>query len=153
MNNVTALVGVGVSFRNVSNVILRNIKVNLPQAYADVATVGSPIQISFVLAESGDAIGVIASHNVWIDHVELWSDSDHDKDYYDGLLDITHGSYAVSVTNSYLHNHWKASLVGHSDSNESEDLALQVTYALNKWYSLNSRLPTFRFGHGHIFNN
>ena len=48
---------------------------------------------------------------------------------------------------------WKASLVGHSDSNESEDKAIQVTYAFNKWQNLNSRTPSFRFGHGHIYNN
>ncbi|QRV73430.1 pectate lyase [Ceratobasidium sp. AG-Ba] len=129
------LVGVGLRVLNVSNVIIRNLK------------------ISKVLASAGDAIGIQAANRVWIDSVELWSDRDHDKDYYDGLLDITHGCYAVSVTNSYLHDHWKASLVGHSDNNESEDLAIQVTYAYNKWYNLNSRTPSFRFGHGHIFNN
>jgi pectate lyase len=111
------------------------------------------LQISKVLAGAGDAIGVQAANRVWIDSVELSSDRDHDKDYYDGLLDITHGSFAVTVTNSYLHDHWKASLVGHSDSNEDEDLAIQVTYAYNYWANLNSRTPSFRFGHGHIFNN
>ncbi|KAG9075965.1 hypothetical protein FRC06_009785, partial [Ceratobasidium sp. 370] len=30
---------------------------------------------------------------------------------------------------------------------------ITVTYALNKWYNLNSRMPSFRFGTGHIFNN
>ncbi|KAB5594196.1 hypothetical protein CTheo_2412 [Ceratobasidium theobromae] len=127
--------GVGLRVIDVSNVIIRNVKINK------------------VLADAGDAIGIQAANRVWVDSVELWSDRDHDKDYYDGLLDITHGCYAVSVTNSYLHDHWKASLVGHSDSNESEDTAIQVTYALNKWYNLNSRTPSFRFGHGHIFNN
>ncbi|CAE6484723.1 unnamed protein product [Rhizoctonia solani] len=127
--------GVGLRVIDVSNVIIRNLKINK------------------VLADAGDAIGVQASNRVWIDSVELWSDRDHDKDYYDGLLDLTHGVYAASVTNSYLHDHWKASLVGHSDSNESEDKAIQVTYAFNKWQNLNSRTPSFRFGHGHIYNN
>ncbi|KAH7343141.1 polysaccharide lyase family 1 protein [Rhizoctonia solani] len=120
---------------DVSNVIVRNLK------------------ISKVLADAGDALAVQASNRVWIDSVDLSSDRDHDKDYYDGLLDLTHGVYAATVTNSYLHDHWKASLVGHSDSNESEDKAIQVTYAFNKWYNLNSRTPSFRFGHGHIYNN
>ncbi|KAG8769356.1 hypothetical protein FRC12_005009 [Ceratobasidium sp. 428] len=130
-----SLVGVGLRVLEVSNVIIRNLK------------------ISKVLAAAGDALAVQSANRVWIDHVDLSSDRDHDKDYYDGLLDITHGCYAVSVTNSYLHDHWKGSLVGHSDSNESEDKAIQVTYAFNKWYNLNSRTPSFRFGHGHIFNN
>ncbi|CAE6439967.1 unnamed protein product [Rhizoctonia solani] len=130
-----ALTGVGLRVIDVSNVIVRNIK------------------ISKVLADAGDALAVQASNRVWVDSVDLSSDRDHDKDYYDGLLDITHGVYAATVTNSYLHDHWKASLVGHSDSNESEDKAIQVTYAFNKWYNLNSRTPSFRFGHGHIYNN
>ncbi|CAE6421439.1 unnamed protein product [Rhizoctonia solani] len=130
-----ALNGVGLRVLDVSNVIIRNLK------------------ISKVLADAGDAIGVQAANRVWIDSLELWSDKDHNKDYYDGLLDITHGCYAVTVTNSYLHDHWKASLVGHSDNNKSEDLGIQVTYAYNKWQNLNSRTPSFRFGHGHIFNN
>ncbi|KAG8762324.1 hypothetical protein FRC11_009849 [Ceratobasidium sp. 423] len=130
-----ALEGVGLRVLDVENVIIRNLK------------------ISKVLADAGDAIGIQASTKVWVDHLDLSSDQDHDKDYYDGLLDITHGSTYVTVTNSVLHNHWKASLVGHSDSNEDEDKTITVTYALNKWYNLNSRLPSFRFGTGHIFNN
>ncbi|CAE6419028.1 unnamed protein product [Rhizoctonia solani] len=130
-----ALEGVGLRVLNVENVILRNLK------------------ISKVLADAGDAVGIQASTKVWVDHLDLSSDQDHDKDYYDGLLDVTHGSTYVSITNSVLHDHWKASLVGHSDSNEDEDKAITVTYALNKWYNLNSRLPSFRFGTGHIFNN
>ena len=64
------------------------------------------IAISKVLAENGDAIGVRKfqtsyqiqpgldwppteySTNVWIDHVDVSSDKDHDKDYYDGLIDV-----------------------------------------------------------------
>ncbi|KAG9076209.1 hypothetical protein FRC06_009638 [Ceratobasidium sp. 370] len=132
--------GIGLRVLDVSNVIIHNLKARFST-------------INKVLADAGDALGIQASNRVWIDSVELWSDRDHDKDYYDGLLDITHGCYDVIVTNSYLHDHWKASLVGHSDSDESEDVAIQVTYAFNKWYNLNSRTPSFRFGHGHIFNN
>ncbi|KAK0490245.1 polysaccharide lyase family 1 protein [Armillaria novae-zelandiae] len=129
------LSGVGLRVLKESNVIIRNVKVQK------------------VLADAGDAIGIQESNNVWVDHVDLSSDLDHDKDYYDGLLDITHGSYGITVTNSKLYNHWKASLVGHSDSNGSEDVALRVTFALNWWQNLNSRGPSFRFGQGHIFNN
>ncbi|KAL0948891.1 hypothetical protein HGRIS_009007 [Hohenbuehelia grisea] len=130
-----SLVGVGLRVINVNNVIIRNIK------------------ISKVLAEAGDAIGVQAAHQVWLDHLDLSSDRDHDKDFYDGLLDLTHGVTGITVTNSKLYNHWKASLVGHSDSNGSEDTPITVTYANNYWTNLNSRTPSFRFGHGHIFNN
>ncbi|KAF8743021.1 Pectate lyase, partial [Rhizoctonia solani] len=91
------------------------------------------------------------SNHIWIDSVELWSDRDHDKDYYDGLLDIANGVYAMSITNSYLHDHWKGSSAGYSNSGDSGGNATQVTYAFNKWENLNSRTPSFRSGQGHIF--
>jgi len=61
--------------------------------------------------------------------------------------------YGITVTNSKLYNHYKASLVGHSDDNASEDTAIRVTYAGNYFSGINSRTPSFRFGTGHIFNN
>ncbi|KAF9055438.1 hypothetical protein BDZ89DRAFT_919273, partial [Hymenopellis radicata] len=65
---------------------------------------------------------------------------------YDGLLDITYGCTKVTVTNLKLYNR-------HSYSNGAEITAITVTYALNWWQNLNFRTPSFRFGHGHIFNN
>ncbi|QRW19895.1 pectate lyase [Rhizoctonia solani] len=131
----SSLVGVGLRVNKKNNVIIRNLK------------------ISKVLASAGDALGIQEASKVWVDHVDLSSDRDHDKDFYDGLLDVTHGSTFVSITNSNLHDHYKASLVGHSDNNESEDKKITVTYALNRFSNLNSRMPSFRFGTGHLFNN
>ncbi|KAI1342975.1 pectate lyase a [Xylariaceae sp. FL0016] len=132
----SSLTGVGLYINKQSNVIVRNMK------------------ISKVLADNGDAIGIQASNNVWVDHCDLSSDLDHDKDYYDGLCDITHASDYVTVSNTYFHDHWKASLVGHSDSNGDEDTGhLIVTYANNYWSNINSRTPSYRFGTGHIFNS
>lgn len=130
----SSLTGVGLRVKKASNVIIRNMK------------------ISKVLADAGDAISIQASSNVWVDHCDLSSDRDHDKDYYDGLCDITHASDYVTVSNTYFHDHWKASLVGHSDSNADEDTGhLIVTFANNYWSNINSRGPSFRFGTGHIF--
>ncbi|KAF9465581.1 pectate lyase B [Collybia nuda] len=134
-NRGSALVGIGLRVLNEKNVIIRNVK------------------ISKVLSGTGDAVGIQASSQVWLDHLDLSSDMDHDKDYYDGLLDITHGCTGVSVTASKLYNHWKGSLVGHSDSNSSEDTKITVTYANNYFSNINSRTPSFRFGRGHIYNN
>lgn len=74
-----------------SNVIIRNLK------------------ISKVLADSGDAITIQASSNVWLDHLDLSSDLDNGKDYYDGLADITHGSDYITVSNTYFHVSYLAS--------------------------------------------
>ncbi|KAG8935734.1 hypothetical protein FRC02_006782 [Tulasnella sp. 418] len=113
-----SLVGVGLRVLEKSNVIIRNLK------------------ISKVLADVGDVIGVqgVTVKNVWIDQCDLSNDMDHSKDYYDGLLDITHGVQYVSVT-------------------ASEDTVITVTYAYNSWSNINSRMPSFRFGRGHVFNS
>jgi len=133
-NGSITLTGIGLRVLNSGNVIIRNLK------------------IAKVLAP-GDNIGIQASNQVWVDHVDLSSDMDHDKDFYDGLLDITHGCSGITVTNSFLHDHWKASLIGHSDSNGAQDVAITVTMANNYWENLNSRTPSLRFGHAHLFNN
>lgn len=110
------------------------------------------LKISKVLADNGDAITIQAASNVWVDHCDLSSDTDHGKDFYDGLVDVTHASEYVTVSNTFFHDHFKASLVGHSDSNAAEDQGhLHVTYANNYWYNVNSRGPSVRFGTGHIF--
>jgi pectate lyase len=58
------------------------------------------------------------------------------------------------VSNTYLHDHWKASLIGHSDSNGAEDTGhLHVTQNNNYWHNINSRTPSIRFGTGHIYNS
>jgi pectate lyase len=85
---------------------------------------------------------------------ELSSDLNHGKDYYDGLVDITHASEWITVSNSYLHDHFKASLIGHSDSNGAEDTGhLHVTQHNNYWLNIGSRTPSLRFGTGHVFNS
>ncbi|EFQ31411.1 pectate lyase [Colletotrichum graminicola] len=132
----SSLTGVGLYVNKVENVILRNLK------------------IAKVEADNGDAIGIQASSRVWVDHCDLSSDRDNGKDFYDGLLDITHAAMAVTVSNTYLHDHYKTSLIGHSDSNAAEDTGkLFVTYANNYWKNLGSRTPSVRFGNVHIFNN
>ncbi|KAI3616896.1 pectate lyase a [Moniliophthora roreri] len=160
------LVGVGLRVLEVSNVIIRNVK------------------ISKVLADAGDAIGVQSASQVWIDHADLSSDRDHDKDFElykasDGLrvrliammvfwtllmaapvlLSPTASSIITGRFGEMRTFHTprslrpQASLVGHSDSNGDEDTKITVTYVGNYWSNLNSRTPSFRFGHGHIFNN
>jgi pectate lyase len=125
----------GFYIRRVSNVILRGLKI-------------------FKSVAPDDGVSIDESLNVWIDHCEFYSDLDHDKDYYDGLLDAKHGADYITVSWNKFHTHYKTSLVGHSDSNESEDKGkLRITYHNNYFTNTESRLPSLRFGTGHIFNN
>lgn len=49
---------------------------------------------------------------------------------------------------------WKGTLVGHSASNGGQDSGkLSVTYHHNSFINVNSRLPSLRFGTGHIYSN
>ncbi|KAJ5769751.1 uncharacterized protein N7511_001802 [Penicillium nucicola] len=130
------LTGFGILVKEESNVIIRNLGVKK------------------VLAANGDAIGIQKSTNVWVDHCDVSSDQNNGKDYYDGLIDITHAADYVTVSNTFLHDHYKASLIGHSDSNGDEDTGyLHVTQNNNYWYNINSRAPSFRFGTGHVYNS
>jgi pectate lyase len=78
--HIVALTGVGIRVIKVSNVILRNLKVQK------------------VLAEAADAIGIQEASQVWVDHLDLSFDRDHNEDFYDGLLDVTHSCTSVSIT-------------------------------------------------------
>ncbi|KAG8926460.1 hypothetical protein FRC01_008824 [Tulasnella sp. 417] len=129
------LTGSGFRVKKGTNVIFRNLKLYKSPAPTDL-------------------IEIQASTNVWVDHNEFYSDLDHDKDYYDGATDINHGSDYVTVSWNYYHDHFKTSLVGHSDNNAAEDTGhLHVTYHHNYFKNLGSRLPSLRFGTGHIYNN
>ncbi|MFI9601311.1 polysaccharide lyase family 1 protein [Streptomyces sp. NPDC052043] len=126
--------GGGLRLKNVSNVVVRNLQIS--------KAVGT------------DAITVQGSTKVWIDHNSLSSDRDHGKDYYDGLLDVSHASDYVTVSWNTFKDHYKGSLVGHSDSNASEDTGhLRVTYHHNWFNNVNSRIPSLRFGTGHFYDN
>jgi pectate lyase-like protein len=58
----------------------------------------------------------------------------------------------VTISNSFIHDHFKTSLIGHSDSNAAQDTGkLHVTYANNYWKNTNSRNPSIRFGTAHMY--
>ncbi len=127
--------GGGLRIKEATNVVVRNLNISKPVAPADGVTVQE-------------------STKVWIDHNSFSADRDHDKDYYDGLLDINHGSDYVTVSWNTFKDHFKGSLVGHSDNNASEDTGhLKVTYHHNHFGNVYSRIPSLRFGTGHFYNN
>ncbi len=134
----SVLSGLGLNMTGVSNVIIRNMTIHNVTAASG----------------TGDAIHIQKATHLWIDHNDLYSDRNHGKDYYDGLLDITHAGDYITVSWNRLHDHYKVSLVGHSDTNGAEDTGhLHVTYGHNWFYNDGSRLPSLRFGTAQIYNN
>ncbi|MER7108197.1 pectate lyase family protein [Streptomyces sp. NPDC000229] len=127
--------GGGLRIKEETNVVVRNLHISKPVAPADGITVQE-------------------STKVWIDHNSFSADREHGKDYYDGLLDITHAADHVTVSWNTFKNHFKGSLVGHSDNNAAEDTGhLRVTYHHNHFSNVYSRIPSLRFGTGHFYNN
>ncbi|MGB3444184.1 MAG: CBM35 domain-containing protein [Actinophytocola sp.] len=102
-----------------------------------------------------DAIQIENATHIWIDHNTMSSTIEDDVDYYDGMLDITHAADYITVSWNVIRNHWKTSLVGHSDDNEGEDRGhLRVTYHHNWFDRTFERSPRVRFGETvHVFNN
>lgn len=102
-----------------------------------------------------DAIGIESATHVWIDHNTLSSTIENHPDFYDGMIDITRGSDYITVSWNVIRDHWKTSLVGHSDGNGGQDIGhLRVTYHHNWFDRTFERSPRVRFGETvHVFNN
>jgi pectate lyase len=94
------LIGNGFFVRRQKNVIIRNQRVSKVCA------------------------GIQASSRVWVDHCDLSSEQAHGKNYYGGLLHVTHASDYVTISNTHFHDHFKGSLVGHSDKMTKKTLAV-----------------------------
>lgn len=126
----------GFQIRKVSNVIVRNLKL-------------------FRAPKGKDLLDIDESTKIWIDHNDLSTlGLVGGKDDYDGLLDAKHGADSLTFSWNKFHDHWKGSLVGHSDSNSGQDSGkLHVTYHHNSFINVNSRLPSIRFGTGHVYSS
>ncbi|KAF8599522.1 pectin lyase-like protein [Ceratobasidium sp. AG-I] len=131
----SGVTGGGFRVKNAQNVIIRNLRLSKSPAPTDL-------------------IGLQNATNVWVDHNTFSSDLTHDKDFYDGQFDVSHGSDFITASWNVFTEHYKVSLVGHSDNNAAEDTGhLRITYHHNYFLNVNSRTPSLRFGTGHIYNN
>jgi pectate lyase len=129
----SGVTGAGLNFTDASNIIVRN------------------LQISKAGLDEGDAITLLRSQHIWIDHCDLSSEATGGN--YDGLIDITHASDFITVSWTAFHDHRDTSLVGHSENNADEDTGhLRVTYHHN-WFARVFSGPRVRFGTAHVYNN
>ena len=124
--------GIGIKMWRASNIIIRNLRIH----HVDIG--------------DKDCISIEGpSDHIWVDHCELYNDLDHDKDYYDGLLDAKGESEYITYSWNYLHDSYKTCLVGSSDSDNWDR---KITFHHNRFENCFSRLPLYRFGTGHIYN-
>ncbi len=133
VGNAALFDGIGINIVRANNIIVRN------------------LTLRYVRIGQKDAISIDGtSTNVWIDHNEVYNSLDVHKDYYDELVSGKGNIDKITLSYNYLHDSWKTSLWGSSDSN---NFNRRVTFYANHWEKVNSRLPLFRFGEGHIVNN
>jgi pectate lyase len=126
--------GIGIKIVRASNIVIRNLRVH------------------HVATGDKDAISIEGpADHIWVDHCELYADYQSvDKDFYDGLLDAKAEAEYITYSWNYLHDSWKTALVG---SSEDDTFDRKLTMHHNYFRNCNSRLPLFRGGNGHVFNN
>ena len=126
--------GIGIKLWRAGNVIIQNVTVH----HVDIG--------------DKDAISIEGpSDHIWVDHCELYAQYQGvNKDYYDGLLDAKSNAEYITYSWNYMHDSWKMMLVGSSDSDNDDR---KITIHHNYFDNVNSRMPLFRFGQGHIYNN
>lgn len=164
IGNTTLLKGVGLMISNAHNIIVRNLKVTLTGIHVPDSLVEKDISGIYsakgdegraqLLVNAGDCISIQKqSTNIWIDHCEVFNEDPATQlniDLYDGLIDIKNASSFITISWCYLHDHHKCHLVGSSDKDEFDR---RVTFHHNYYKNIDERLPSFRFGAAHIFNN
>lgn len=131
---------------NSSNIIIRNIKFTM------VGKTGGKDIMEITTTSSSK------SQNIWIDHCEFYNEtptaagaeSGSIKDRYDGLLDIKKGSEYITISWCYFHDHYKAILVGYTTADTQDR---KITMHHNRFEKINSRVPSYRGGTAHIYNN
>lgn len=94
----------------------------------------------------GDAIRLITAVKVWIDHNTLYKAQD-------GLVDVTHESNMITISNNLFKEHDKVMLLGHNND-YVHDKRMHVTLVYNHFGpNCVQRMPRIRNGYVHIVNN
>ncbi|XP_027335798.1 probable pectate lyase 5 [Abrus precatorius] len=144
--NVHLAGGPCIKVQHKSNIIIHGIHIHDCKRGGNGYVKDSPNHRSWRRRSDGDGVTIFGGSHVWVDHCSLSS-------CFDGLIDVVHGSTAITISNNYMTHHNKVMLLGHSDSYE-EDKHMQVTVAFNHFgEGLGGRMPRCRFGFFHVVNN
>ncbi|GLJ28714.1 hypothetical protein SUGI_0565900 [Cryptomeria japonica] len=131
---------------NVSNVIIHGLTIHDCWQSSAGNCMISQARVERIYPQDGDGISIVTARDVWIDHNTL-------SKCADGLIDVTLGSTAITISNNHLSDHNEAMLLGNSDSDEA-DRNMRVTLAFNHFGpNLMQRMPRVRFGYAHVVNN
>ncbi|XP_019171857.1 PREDICTED: probable pectate lyase 16 [Ipomoea nil] len=135
-----------ITIQGVTNIIIHGISMHDCKPGKSGTVRDTPTHAGRRRGSDGDAISIFSASNIWIDHCYLARAAD-------GLIDVIHGSTAITISNNYFTQHDKVMLFGHNDNNV-EDKAMKVTVAFNHFGpGLIERMPRVRLGYAHVANN
>jgi pectate lyase len=124
----------GLQIKNATNVIVENL---ILTDFGDTALTAQN--------DKPDAIDVIASQNVWIDHCDLSMTGNK-------LVFIDKGSTGVTVSWSHFHDQQQTFQIG-DQANATTDAAQTVTVDHNYFDHTAYRNPVLSYGKAHVYNN
>ncbi|GAB4848046.1 hypothetical protein Ancab_002706 [Ancistrocladus abbreviatus] len=129
-----------------TNIIIHGIHIHDCKQGRSAMIRDSPYHYGLWTVSDGDGISIFDGKHIWVDHCSL-------SNCYDGLIDVIHGSTAITISNNYMTHHDKVMLLGHSDA-YTQDKDMQVTVAFNHFgEGLVQRMPRCRHGYFHVVNN
>ncbi|XP_047331595.1 probable pectate lyase 16 [Impatiens glandulifera] len=128
------------------NVIIHGLRIHHCKAQSPGNVMGPEGKLVTLGHTDGDAIRLVSSYKIWIDHNTLYSGQD-------GLIDVTRGSTNITISNNWFKNHNKVMLLGHDDG-FVRDKNMKVTVAFNHFGpDCHQRMPRVRHGFAHVVNN
>jgi pectate lyase len=157
------LLGVYLSIRTGTNIIVRNLEFEAPVDYFPSWDPWDGDDGSW--NARFDALSVVTGSRIWVDHCTFsdgrFPDSEAPEGFggepvqrHDGLLDIEDGTDFVTVSFSEFLGHAKTALVGSGDGQGDVDRGhLRITFHHNLFENSAQRSPRVRFGPVHAFNN
>ncbi|KAI3831196.1 hypothetical protein MKX03_033982 [Papaver bracteatum] len=132
--------------QGVHDVIIHGLRFHQCRAQTRGLVLGPGSKIVNLGPVDGDAIRMVSSWKIWIDHNTL-------SQCQDGLIDVTRGSTDITISNNWFRDHNKVMLLGHDDG-FTQDRNMRVTVIFNHFGpNCNQRMPRVRFGYAHVANN
>lgn len=90
--------GAGLTLQFVQNVIIHSLKIHDIKAASGGMIRDSMTHYGLRTGGDGDGISLFGAVNIWIDHISTWN-------CQDGLVDISQGSTAVTISNCHFTQH------------------------------------------------
>ncbi|XP_059638984.1 probable pectate lyase 16 [Cornus florida] len=130
----------------VTNVIIHGLVIHHIRPHTPGAVMGPGKKMGTMDRIDGDAIRLVTSSKVWIDHNTLF-------ECEDGLIDVTRGSTGITISNNWFRNHKKVMLLGHHDG-FLRNKDMKVTVVFNHFGpNCKQRMPRVRHGYAHVVDN